>query len=130
MRHDESLIQRACVRWFRMQYPELATCLISVPNGVCTSASQGRILKAEGMTAGAADLLLLVPRGGCGSLALELKTSTGRQSDAQKKWQRDYERAGNRYVICRSFDEFMTEVNEYLSITQQWIDNYLKLKQL
>lgn len=29
-------------------------------------------------------------------------------------WQRSAEEAGNKYVICRSFDEFRDTVNAYL----------------
>ena len=72
MRHEESHLQQACVRWFRLQYPQHAQLLIAVPNGVRTSATQGRILKAEGMLAGVADLLLLLPRHGYGCLCIAL----------------------------------------------------------
>lgn len=60
MKHLESNIQRAFVRWFRLQYPEYALNLTSVPNGGLRSKTEAAIMKAEGMTAGAADLLLLV----------------------------------------------------------------------
>lgn len=33
MRHIESNIQKAFVTWFRLQYPEYALNLTSVPNG-------------------------------------------------------------------------------------------------
>lgn len=74
MRHVESRLQQSFVRWFRMQYPSYALCLTSVPNGGLRSKTEAAIMKAEGMTAGAADLLLLVPRGKYGSLGLEFKT--------------------------------------------------------
>lgn len=114
MKHSESRLQQSCVRWFRLAYPEYSWCLISVPNGVATSATQGRILKAEGMVAGASDLLLLVPRHGFGCLCLEFKTKDGRQSDSQKIWQRETEKVGNKYVIIRSFDQFRAVTEEYL----------------
>ena len=115
MNHSESRLQQSCVYWFRLAYPEYAWCLISVPNGVATSATQGRILKAEGMVAGAADLLLLVPRHGYGCLCIEMKTEKGRQRDSQKAWQEHVEAAGNKYVICRSFDDFREAVDGYMN---------------
>lgn len=33
MRHIESDIQKAFVKWFRLQYPQYALNLMSVPNG-------------------------------------------------------------------------------------------------
>ena len=98
--------------------PEYAYCLIAVPNGVATTESQGRILKAEGMMAGAADLLLLVPRQGYGCLCIEMKTRTGQQRLSQKVWQKEVEKVGNKYVIVRSFDEFMAVVKQYLGAGQ------------
>lgn len=89
--------------------------LIAVPNGVATSESQGAILKAEGMLAGVADLLLLLPSEGYSLLAVEMKTDTGRQSPRQKEWQRQAEAHGIRYEICRSFDDFNTLLTEYMT---------------
>lgn len=38
-------------------------------------------------------------------IGLEVKTSTGRQSDAQKSFQKDLESAGARYFLVRSIDQ-------------------------
>ena len=113
--HEESRIQQACVRWFRLQYPRLARLLMAVPNGGGRSKVEAAIMKGEGVTAGASDLLLLVPSGGCPYLCIEMKTPKGRQSPAQKEWQDEVEKAGGRYVLCRSLEEFMNVVNTYLS---------------
>ena len=114
MRHNESRKQEAAVKWFRLQWPEYAYMLISVPNGVWTSATQARVLKREGMVAGVSDLLLLVPRKGKGCLCIEWKDDNGRQSENQKIWQQQAEKAGNMYVVCRNFDQFRVIVNDYL----------------
>jgi hypothetical protein len=116
MKHIESRTQSACVSWFRYQYPQYAKLLISVPNGVATTATQGRILKAEGMVAGASDLLLLLPNSNHPYLCIEFKTETGRQSDAQAEWQADVEElAMGLYVIIRSFDDFVSLIQDYLA---------------
>lgn len=115
-RHKESDLQIACVRWFRAQYPSLAPLLFAVPNGGLRSASTARILKAEGVTAGVADLILLAPRGEFASLCIEMKAGKGgQQSTLQKSWQRVAEAAGNRYVIARSLDDFIALIRDYLS---------------
>ena len=118
MRHIESDIQKAFVKWFRLQYPQYALNLMSVPNGDVRRKSEAAIMKAEGMTAGAADLLLLVPRGGFGALGIEFKTQAkySRQSDAQKRWQQAFERAGNKYTIVRTFEEAVVIANNYLKL--------------
>lgn len=32
-RHIESQIQQSCVKWFRLQFPEIGLLLFAVPNG-------------------------------------------------------------------------------------------------
>ena len=113
-RHEESSLQIDCVDWFRRQYPQLALLLIAVPNGGARSAATGRILKAEGVVAGVADLVLFVAHRGCHALCIEMKTAKGRQRDTQRAWQKAVEAQGYKYVICRSFDDFKTQVQSYL----------------
>ena len=110
----ESQIQRACVRWFRYQYPEIEPLFFSVPNGGYRMATTAKIMKAEGQRAGVADLILLLPRQGYGALCVEMKCGKGRQSEAQKEFQRLCDQYGQKYVVCRSLEDFMREVREYL----------------
>ena len=118
MRHIESNIQKAFVTWFRLQYPEYALNLTSVPNGGARRRKEAAIMKAEGVTAGAADLLLLVPSGGYGALGIEFKTmeKSSRQSPAQRRWQEAFEKVGNKYAIARTFDEAVEVVRNYLQV--------------
>lgn len=71
-------------------------------------------MQAEGTVSGVADLILLVPRGEYHSLCIEMKNGKGRQSENQKAWQVDAERNGNKYVVCRSIDDFIGTINVYL----------------
>lgn len=114
MRHLESRIQQACVSWFRLQYPQLALLLFAVPNGGARRKIEGAIMKAEGTTRGISDLLLLFPAKHYHGLCVEMKTPKGRQQPSQKIWQERVEWAGYKYVICRSFESFIAEVNAYL----------------
>lgn len=112
---EEHRIQVACVRWFRLKYPHLASRLFAVPNGGRRDGITGARLKEEGVLAGVADLILLVPNADYHALLIEMKTPKGRQSESQKAWQRAV--AGNDdylYVVCRSLEEFMKVVEEYL----------------
>lgn len=114
MRHDESRMQIACVRWFRLQWRRYATLLNSVPNGGARDIVTGRILKAEGVVAGVADLELNIARHGFHGLKIELKTAKGRQSASQKAWQKAVEAQGYKYIIVRSVEEFINEINAYI----------------
>lgn len=111
-RDDEHDLQCACVHWFRMTYPAHAQLLFAVPNGGARNVITGSRLKAEGVTAGVADLILLVPQNK--AVFFELKTKVGRQSDSQRTWQNAVEIAGYAYHIIRSVDEFMQVVRNSL----------------
>ena len=117
MRHLESKLQAACVRWARLQYPVCRKLLFSVPNGIHTSASQAQVAYAEGLVAGVADLILLHPSADRRfyALCIEMKTAKGRQSDYQKAWQKAVEEStAYQYALVRSFEEFKTTINNYL----------------
>lgn len=45
-----------------------------------------------------------------------MKTAKGKQSDAQIVFMELARKMRNKYVICRSFDDFQKEVNEYLEL--------------
>ena len=117
-RHEESAVQRTCVSWFRAQYPAHALLLFAVPNGGGRSRVEAAILNGEGVTAGVADLILLEPRGGYGSLCIEMKTRAkySRQEASQKAWQKAAESHGNLYAVCRDFDTFKATVLSYMHL--------------
>ena len=124
----EHSLQVCCVHWFRIQYPEYATLLFAVPNGGARNAITGARLKDEGVTAGVADLILLLPqwfttwRGekGCeyAGLCIEMKTPTGRQSPEQRAWQAAVEAQGYKYAIARDVLEFVKIIQEYINNTR------------
>lgn len=116
MRQEEHRIQCAIVKWFYYAYPAYrGGCLFAVPNGGHRNIQTARNLKAEGVTSGVSDLLLLVPKREYHGLCVEVKTPVGRQSDNQKNWQRIIEAQGYKYCIVRSLDEFAELVRWYLN---------------
>lgn len=116
MRQEEHRIQCAIVKWFYYAYPAYrGGCLFAVPNGGHRNIQTARNLKAEGVTSGVSDLLLLVPKREYHGLCIEVKTPVGRQSENQKNWQRIIEAQGYKYCIVRSLDEFVELVRWYLN---------------
>lgn len=114
--YKESELQIRCVKWFFYEYPYLRMLLYHPKNeGTANGRRQGAIAKAEGVVAGVADLMLQVSAGGYACLAIEMKTKTGRQSPEQKLFQLYLENAGGKYVVCRSYDDFVSVVSDYLS---------------
>ena len=125
MNQEEHNIQCACVRWFNYQWPEYRGLLFAIPNGGARSKATAGKLKAEGVVAGVADLILLMPKcikakdegwyNTIHALCIEMKTAKGRQSPEQKGWQEMVEAHGYKYAVCHSLDEFMAVVNGYLT---------------
>ena len=126
-RHKESDLQIRCVRWFRITYPAFARLLEHPKNEGDGDRVRGAISKAEGVQAGVADLILHLPsqprvwKGEIqeepytfSSLAIEMKTRTGRQSAEQKIFQRYFEAAGGMYEIVRTFEDFQQFVGGYM----------------
>lgn len=115
MRHDEHLLQKACVAWFRMQYPQYSRLYFAVPNGGARTRREGLSLKEEGVMAGVADTLLLLPRHGYSYLAVEFKTPSGKVAAQQKSWAVSVRENGGRYEIIRNVDDFIALITDYLS---------------
>lgn len=110
---DEHNLQVACLRWFYAQYP--STIIYATPNAGKRNERQGRYMKDEGLLAGVADLTILAQRGGFGALFVEMKTKVGRQTDTQRRFEEGVTKAGYKYCLCRSLDDFIRVVSEYMN---------------
>ena len=115
MRQEEHRIQCAIVKWFYYAYPQYRGGLFfAIPNGGHRNIQTAARLKAEGVTAGVSDLILLVANHGYHALCVEVKTLKGRQSENQKAWQANVETQGFRYEVVRSLDDFAQLVRWYI----------------
>ena len=70
----------------------------------------GQYIKGTG-TNGTADISATIKGR---SIKLEVKIGADRQSEAQKKYQADIERAGGIYIIVKDFDEFMNFYKKFI----------------
>lgn len=114
MRYKEEQLQIECVRWFSLQYPEYAILLHHSPNGGYKTAFEGMAFKRMGTRAGFPDLILLLPRGTRPFLCIEFKSGKGQQTDNQRAYQQAVESVGAVYAVCRSFDDFISTIENYL----------------
>ena len=116
MRQEEHRIQCAIFKWFFYAYPQYRGGLFfAIPNGGHRNIQTAARLKAEGVTAGVSDLMLLIARHGYHALCVEVKTLVGRQSENQKLWQQRVEAQGFKYAVVRSLDDFAELVRWYLN---------------
>lgn len=112
---SEASLQISCVKWFRLQYPDIGFLLFSVPNGGFRNAIEASNLKRQGVVSGVSDLILLIPDKDIGGvLCLELKVGRNNQTELQEQWESMAVKYGNTYVVIRSLEEFIDVVEKYL----------------
>ena len=109
----EHNLQTACVRYFRLKYPN--KIIFAIPNGAKRSARQGAYYKEEGLTAGVPDLFIPEPVGRFSGFFIEMKTEskTSKPSAVQVEMIKKLEKRGYKVIICRSIDNFIAEVDSY-----------------
>ena len=114
--HEEDRLQITCRVWFDLQQKDLSILLHHSPNEglLVKRASDGSKRKAMGVRAGFPDFIFLKSNRFYPYLAIELKTQKGKQSEHQIAYQKAIEANGGKYVVVRSLEEFMSEINEYL----------------
>ena len=114
--HLESIEQRLFVQRFRLdpQTKHLPAC--AIPNGGKRSAREAALMKAEGVTAGAPDWMLFVPRGPYHGLALEFKRPTGRWqlTESQAEFHDKLRVYGWQVVVVTSAEQAWTVLQDYL----------------
>jgi len=108
--NEEQRNQIALFSWAKSKltlrhYPLFRKLLFSVPNGGLRSKKTAGDIKKEGAESGVSDILFLVPAHGYPYLCIEMKSSTGRQSDNQKDFEAEVDEVGGLYQIAYSKEE-------------------------
>ena len=114
---EEAIIQEEFFKKARLFFPKIPEKLLfAVPNGGSRNKIEASNLKRQGVKAWVSDVVLLMPGSGYASLCIEFKTRSGRQSPAQIEFQKQAEKSGNKYVICKSATDAIMAISEYLNI--------------
>ena len=106
--HPERDLQIACVKWFRLTQKD--KLIFAVANGGTRNVREATFLKAQGVLAGVADLVILIPYGRC--IFIELKSEKGKQSLHQYAFVDVCKKMGFQYKVVNSFDNFIEVVND------------------
>lgn len=101
MKQHESKLQQACVKWFRLQYPN--DIIFSVPNGGSRNAIEAIRLKAEGVLSGCSDLIVLKSNK---VVFIEMKFGKGKQTESQLEFEAKVKSKGFEYYLVNSFELF------------------------
>jgi len=102
--NDETCLQMHCKQWLDKSGLWGRLLIFHVANE--RKGGIGAIIhfKRMGVRNGVADWLAFLP--GRIAVAIELKDDDGEQDADQKKFQRQWEAAGNAYFLCRTLEEF------------------------
>jgi hypothetical protein len=114
-----ALIERC--KLMEVRYPELKM-LIAIPNAGKRSKFAGGMMKAEGLAVGFPDLMLCsvskIPSRAhyeqYHALFIEMKTATGRVTDAQREWIKHLNSMGYYACVCRGNEEAFRVILWYL----------------
>jgi hypothetical protein len=97
----EAKVQKEIVDYIRTVAPQ---CMVfAIPNGSQRTATGRPANAVVGFTAGAPDLVVVVPGGRV--LWLEVKAEKGRVSDAQLKFHLDLQARSHDIAVVRSLDD-------------------------
>ncbi|QHV96325.1 VRR-NUC domain-containing protein [Spirosoma endbachense] len=109
---QEHGLQKRCVDWFKRAYPQLI--IAAIPNAAKRSPGLARQLLDEGLLAGFPDTIIPFPCGEYHGLFAELKTVNGTVSIQQAAIHALLRAFGYVVIIPRTFEEFQSQVNDYL----------------
>jgi hypothetical protein len=116
---SEHQIQSAVISWWdkvgAKRYGLPNNLLFAIPNGGARDAITGSRLKAEGVRAGAPDLMLAVPFDGLAGLFIEMKTGTGAVAESQSTFMADLRQQNYETAIARSLDQAIEVIEAYLT---------------
>lgn len=118
VQHQANVIKWSQQPHIRSKYPELKM-LFHIPNGGTRDAIEGRHLKQAGVKPGVPDLFLAAPSGQYHGLFIEMKTETGRATEAQKYWIEHLNSTGYFAEICHGWQAAVRVLEWYLSLTEE-----------
>jgi hypothetical protein len=114
MNNYEHELQKACITWFRLQYPKFKLNLFAIPNGGHRHRLTAKKLKAEGVVSGVSDLFLAVPSGGSHGLFIEMKVKPNRPTDNQILFGKCMMESGYHFELCYSLNKFIEIVTLWM----------------
>lgn len=111
--HEEEM-QMRIVRLMGDIYPQYADLLVHNANEFHGTIKQGARRKRLGVRKGFPDFSFFMPSKYYHGLHIELKYGRNGQSQEQKEYQKRLEGVGYQYVVCRSEEDFIKGMNQYI----------------
>ena len=109
---SEDNFQKACVRWFKLQYPKVL--IHHSPNGGKRNAREAAKFKAMGTRAGHPDLVIYRRNASYVGLAIELKVGTNKTTENQDAFLAELTANGWYCTVVYKMDVFIQTVKDYM----------------
>ncbi len=116
---EEHNSQAMLITWLSRQYPAIKKVTAKFCNDGIRTPAQAMWMKAEGLLPGMPDIGIFWPTVKHPALFIEMKSTKGTTSAAQREVIANLRAAGNKCVVCRSFDEAKMAVEAYL-VDEPW----------
>ena len=113
MKYKESELQRACLKYFKLKYPNIL--IFAIPNGGKRDIVTASIMKREGVVRGIPDLFIAYPNGKYAGMFVELKVGNNKPTKHQKEIMKMLENTGYCVSVCYTINEFIYKVNSYVN---------------
>lgn len=113
--HEEEM-QMRIVRLMGEIYPQYADLLVHNANEFHGTMRQGARRKRLGVRKGFPDFSFFLPSKYYHGLHIELKYGRNGQSQEQKDYQKRLESVGYQYVVCRSEEDFIRGMSQYVTL--------------
>lgn len=110
---SEAQIQQDIVMWMNNNHPITRLCFFHIPNGGYRSAIEGVQFQAKGVIPGVPDLIWVRHSGLC--IFFEVKTGSGKLSDAQVSVHDKWKEMQVPLFIVRSLQEFTSIVEDLIA---------------
>lgn len=111
----EADLQVQCMTWLKTQFPQYRRLCFHVPNGGTRNPVEAAHLKAQGVTPGVADIIIMVPSGKYHGAAIELKVGNNKPTASQQEFLANACKNGYFATLCWSLDEFIELIHTYFS---------------
>lgn len=111
-KQPEDGLQGLCFAWLRLARPDVFA--FAIPNGGRRALREAARLKLLGVTAGVADICVLMPRQVTGFPGfIELKVRPNKLTKPQKAFRDECKERGIPWAECTSFEEFQGTINAW-----------------
>jgi hypothetical protein len=110
---NEKELHKACVKWLKSAYPQ--AFIYHAPAESKRTFKTVSVLKSFGFIPGCPDLLIFNPVYGNSGLAIEFKHGKNKPTDHQILFLENAKKRGYKTLITWSLDEFIFEIEKYLS---------------